>query len=519
MNRKVSLKNITLLQLPLFTGERFIHNIIFSKYTMSAHIQALEPQSLWKHFSDLNAVPRPSKHEERVIQFMVDFGKSLNLPTQVDEIGNVIIKKPATAGMETRQTVVLQSHLDMVHQQNAGTGFDFATEGIKMKVDGDWVHAEGTTLGADNGIGVAAIMAVLASDDIPHPAIEALFTIDEETGMTGALGLKGGLLTGTILLNLDTEDDDELTIGCAGGIDVSARGTVALEACPAGMAGASIAINGLSGGHSGMDINKGLGNANKLMNRLLQKLETTFGIRVSRIDGGGLRNAIPRESAAVIAIEADKLSHLQQFLETERAIFKAEHQTTDPDLDIVFEETAAPAEVITQADQAQLIRAIYACPSGIYRLSPDIEGLVQTSNNLARVLVEAGKYEVLCLTRSSVDTEKDDLEAMIKSVFEMIGADVETSGNYPGWTPKPSAPIIATMANLYREMFQEEPKVAACHAGLECGILGTNYPGMDMISFGPNIRGAHSPDEKVQISSVQKFWKYYLETLKQVPEK
>ncbi|RMG59983.1 MAG: aminoacyl-histidine dipeptidase [Bacteroidetes bacterium] len=486
---------------------------------MSEAITALEPQALWGHFADLNAVPRPSKHEERVIQFMVDFGKSLDLPVQVDEVGNVIIKKPATPGMENRQTVVLQSHLDMVHQQNAGTGFDFATEGIRMRVDGDWVKAEGTTLGADNGIGVAAIMTILASKDIPHPAIEALFTIDEETGMTGAQGLKGGLLEGSILLNLDTEDDDELTIGCAGGIDVSVRGRYQVEACPAGMIGLDLAVKGLTGGHSGMDIHKGRGNANKLMNRLLLGLVQDFGARISRIDGGGLRNAIPRESHALVALPNETFAEAQNWLDQQQEVLSAEYQTTDPDLTVARTMVDVPMSLLAKDFQSQLLRAIYACPSGIYRLSPDIPGLVQTSNNLARVLVADGQYEVLCLTRSSVDSEKLDLAATIESAFVLIGAEVEMNGDYPGWTPKPHAPIIETMATLYRELFGEEPKVAACHAGLECGILGTNYPGMDMISFGPNIRGAHSPDEKVQVSSVQKFWRYLLETLARVPEK
>ena len=484
---------------------------------MSEAVKALEPQSLWGHFAALNAVPRPSKHEERVIQFMVDFGKSLGLPVQVDDIGNVIIKKPATPGMEDRQTVVLQSHLDMVHQQNAGTGFDFSREGIRMKVAGDWVMAEGTTLGADNGIGVAAIMAILASEDIPHPAIEALFTIDEETGMTGAFGLKGGLLEGTILLNLDTEDDDELAIGCAGGIDVSGRGTYAQEPCPPALAGMELVIKGLTGGHSGMDIHKGRANANKLMNRLLMGLTKDFGVRIGGIDGGGLRNAIPRESHAHLAFPADQVAPAQAYVAAQQAVLQAEYQTTDPGLVLSFEPTARPETLLDPAFQTALLRAIYACPSGIYRLSPDIPGLVQTSNNLARVRVEGGKYELLCLTRSSVDSEKMDLATAIESAFAMMGAEVELSGDYPGWTPKPHAPIIETMSRLYRELFQDEPRVAACHAGLECGILGTNYPGMDMISFGPNIRGAHSPDEKVQISSVQKFWHYLLETLRRVP--
>lgn len=486
---------------------------------MSTAVRALEPASLWNHFSDLNAVPRPSKKEERVIQFAVDFGKSLNLETFVDEVGNVIIKKPASAGMEHTQTVVMQSHLDMVHQKNNDTVFDFDKEGIKMIVDGDWVKADGTTLGSDNGIGVAAIMAVLSSTDIPHPPIEALFTIDEETGMTGAMGLKGGLLDATIMLNLDTEDDDELTIGCAGGVDVSASGSYSQVQTPAGFVGLSLTIKGLSGGHSGMDIHKGLGNANKLINRVLSNASKKFDLHIEAIDGGGLRNAIPRESVAHIVIKDADKDAFAQFIQTEEATLKAEHNTTDPELQVITASIETPSNVISPDFQASMLRAIYACPNGIYRMSPDIPGLVNTSNNLARVLVKDGKYEILCLTRSSADSEKWDLASMIHSTFELIGAKVENGGSYPGWTPKPTAPIIAVMADLYREMFNEEPHVNACHAGLECGILGTHYPNMDMISFGPNIRGAHSPDEKVQISSVQKFWKYLLETLKRAPGK
>ena len=479
-------------------------------------IQDLQPKALWKNFADLNAVPRPSKKEERVIAFAKNFGEQLGLPTQVDAIGNVIIKKPATKGMEDRTIVVLQSHLDMVHQKNAATNFDFDTEGIKMLIDGDWVKADGTTLGADNGIGVAAIMALLESTDIPHPPLEALFTIDEETGMTGAMGLVGGLLDAKIMLNLDTEDDDELTIGCAGGVDVTAKGTYVEEATGEGQKGYKLGLQGLSGGHSGMDIHKGLGNANKLMNRLLFQLNKTTDLGIASVDGGSLRNAIPRESFAriVVPISVD----LSSFVKEWQAILKQEYGTTDPDLELTLEECATPATVCNQAFQKQFLAAVYACPSGIYRMSPDISDLVQTSNNLARVLLEKGEYKVLCLTRGSVDTEKQDEADAISSVFELIGAETILSGSYPGWAPNPTADIIKIMGDLYKEMYQETAHVYACHAGLECGLLGTHYPEMEMISFGPNIRGAHSPDEKVQISSVQKFWDFLLETLKRIPK-
>ena len=486
---------------------------------MSADVRALNPNSLWNHFADLNAVPRASKKEEQVIQFMVDFGKSLNLETKVDDVGNVIIKKPASPGMEDRQIVVLQSHLDMVHQKNADTNFDFATEGIKMLIDGDWVKADGTTLGADNGIGVATIMAVLASNDMKHPPVEALFTIDEETGMTGALGLKGGHLDATIMLNLDTEDDDELTIGCAGGIDVTAEGYTPMMETPPNTKGYKISVKGLTGGHSGMDIHKGRGNANKLMNRLLLECSNSTAIFVNSIDGGGLRNAIPRESFSVVAVNESDCNSFEKIVADFEQTLLAEYRITDPNFKIEVEKVDQPKSVIEPDFVFRLLRVIYSTQNGIYRMSPDIKDLVQTSNNLARVLVGDEKYTIMCLTRSSVDSEKLDLQNALTSTFELLGAKVKTSGDYPGWEPKPDAPIIKMMTDLYEEMFEGSPHVNACHAGLECGILGTNYPDMDMISFGPNIRGAHSPDEKVQISSVQKYWKYFTKVLENVPLK
>lgn len=483
---------------------------------MSNEVRNLEPKELWNNFADLNAVPRPSKKEERVRQFMVDFGKNLGLETKVDKIGNVIIKKPATAGMENRQTVVLQSHLDMVCQKNNDTDFDFDTQGIDMFVDGDWVKAKGTTLGADNGIGVASIMTIFASKTIVHPPLEALFTIDEETGMTGAIGLEGGWLDADIMLNLDTEDDDELTIGCAGGVDVTASGVYNTEKVHHAMVGYKITVNGLSGGHSGMQIHEGLANANKLMNRILFK---TYDLRVASIDGGSLRNAIPRESVAVVAVGDNQDDFFKKHIQKMDAELKKEFKTTDPDLQVSIEKVDLPTDIMQEDFQDKLIAAIYGCPNGIYRMSPDIEGLVNTSNNLARVVVKDGEYSIQCLTRSAVESEKFDLAQSIQSVFELIGATVLFDGSYPGWTPKPEADIVKIMSKLFRTTFDAEPKVNACHAGLECGILGTHYPEMEMISFGPNIRGAHSPDERVQISSVQKYWDFLLYTLKEIPTK
>ena len=486
---------------------------------MSSAIRNLAPEVVWNMFADLNAVPRPSKKEERVIQFIVDFGKKLNLETFVDKVGNVIIKKRATKGLEDRKTVVLQSHLDMVHQKNSDTVFDFDTEGIKMLVDGDWVTADNTTLGADNGLGVASIMAVLASTEIEHPTLEALFTIDEETGMTGAIGLESGILKGDILLNLDTEEDDEIGIGCAGGVDVTATRTYKEEAIPKNSAAFSIQVKGLNGGHSGMDIIKGLGNANKIMNRLLFDGFTNFGLRISEINGGSLRNAIPRESEALVILDA--ISKEAFLLETALLInkIKEEFSTIESNLIIDIQETTLPEKIMELGVQEGLLKSTYAAFNGVYRMSPDIIGLVETSNNIARVIVKNGKIKIGCLTRSSSETNKLDLANSLTAAFELSGFDVELSDEYPGWQPNIDSEILDIVSKLYENLHGEKARVEACHAGLECGILGQNYPEIDMVSFGPTIRGAHSPDERAGILSTQKFWKFLIEILKNIPKK
>ena len=485
---------------------------------MSQEIRQLEPKAVWNKFADLNAVPRPSKKEERVISFMKDFGKNLKLETIEDTVGNVIIRKPATSGMEDRKAIVMQSHLDMVHQKNSDTNFDFLTQGIEMIVDGDWVKAKGTTLGADNGLGVATIMAILESTDIPHPAIEALFTIDEETGMTGAMGLEGGLLNGAILLNLDTEEDDEIGVGCAGGIDVTATGTYIEEPTPETKIGYSIEVKGLQGGHSGMDIHKGFGNANKIMNRLLFDAFENFGLRISEIDGGSLRNAIPRESRAIVAIDKVQEEAFKYEMGLQIETIQSELKTLEPDLVVILTKIDTPKVMMDLGVQEGLTRAIYAAWNGVYRMSPDIPELVETSNNIARVIIKGGDVKIGCLTRSSVESSKMDLAMMLRATFELIGCEVELSGDYPGWAPDMDSSILKVLRSLYEKLYKEKPHVAACHAGLECGILGTNYPDMEMISFGPNIKGAHSPDERAQISSVQKFWIFILEILKNIPK-
>ena len=483
------------------------------------NIKDLQPIEIWENFAKLNAVPRASKKEARVIKFIEDFGHSLNLPTYTDKVGNVIIKKQATKGMENKATIALQSHLDMVHQKNSDTIFDFETEGIKMYVDGDWVKAQGTTLGADNGIGVATIMGLLASSNIPHPPIEALFTIDEETGMTGAINLQPGLLDASMMLNLDTEEDNELTIGCAGGIDVTAQGKYEENAPTLNSFACHITVKGLTGGHSGMDIHKGRGNANKLMNRILMFIAEKINIEISSIDGGSLRNAIPRESKAVVCVKIDDKAAFYQGLNEIAEIIKAENSITDPALSVEHSEIETPKTVVSKEFGINFLKAVAVCPNGIFRMSAAIKDLVQSSNNLARIELGNGSYNVKCLTRSSVDSEKMEVAQAVRSSFELIGAQVDYGGSYPGWTPNPDSVIVKLMSELYEKMFKEKANVNACHAGLECGILNGPYPNIEMISFGPTIHGAHSPDEKVCISSVQKYWSYLLETLKQIPNK
>ncbi|MBK1895226.1 aminoacyl-histidine dipeptidase [Chryseobacterium paridis] len=476
----------------------------------------IEPQIIWKNFSKLNAIPRPSKKEEKVIAFIKAFGESLGLPTTVDEVGNVIIKKPATVGMENRKSIVLQSHLDMVCQKNNDVNFDFDTEGIKMEIDGDWVKAKGTTLGADNGLGVATIMSILESSDIPHPDLEALFTIDEETGMTGALGLKPGELTGQILLNLDTEEDDEIDIGCAGGIDVTISQNYELEDAKGQIV--RIEIKGLQGGHSGMDIHKGFGNSNIILGRLLYNGLAKENIQLISIDGGGLRNAIPREAVATISVR-----NANEFIEELTGGLKKEiieeFATVEPGLQINIENSTSSEKALSEEDSKKIILVLKSLHNGVYRMSPDVKDLVETSNNVARVELKGGSLKILNLSRSSVDSTKYAVAEQLKSVSELAGMKVEFSGSYPGWKPKPGSEIVQLMEKIYIEKFTEKPHVVACHAGLECGIIGGNYPEMEMVSFGPTIRGAHSPDERANIPSAQKFWSFLKEILANIPQK
>jgi dipeptidase D len=480
-------------------------------------IENLAPQELWSQFSRLNQIPRASKKEAQVIGFMLAFGRNLGLETLKDDIGNVIIKKPATKGMEHRKTVVLQSHLDMVHQKNSDTEFDFDNQGIEMYVDGDWVKAKGTTLGADNGIGVAAIMALLASSDLEHPPLEAMFTIDEETGMTGAKQLDPRNISGRILLNLDTEEDDELTIGCAGGIDTNTSYRYMEETLDPDSQAYEISVQGLVGGHSGMDIHKGRANANKVMNRLLYGASRTGELQLSFLRGGSLRNAIPRESFTIVAVPMAQKNSFLGYIDAFSNMITEEYKTIEPTIKIQLSETALPERKVAAADLKSILNTIYAAPNGVFRMSPDIPDLVEASTNLARVIIKDGMFSTQSLQRSSVESTKEDVSNAVIACFENMGCEVEQDGDYPGWKPNADSALLQVFVELYKRHFDKEPKVEACHAGLECGILGSHFPDMDMISFGPTIRGAHSPDERVQISSVQRFWNFLLQSLKEIP--
>ena len=485
---------------------------------MSTAVKQQSPKAVWHHFAALNAVPRPSKKEERVIAFMMDFGKRLGLDTCKDSVGNVIIRKPASQDMVGCKVITLQSHLDMVHQKNADTVFNFDEQGIDMYVDGDWVKAKGTTLGADNGLGVATIMALLESTDIPHPPLEALFTIDEETGMTGAMGLEAEVLQGEILLNLDTEEDDELDIGCAGGIDVTAKGLYSAKPVAKQVKALKLTVKGLKGGHSGIEIHKGLGNANKILARLLHKAYTLYAIQLSSMDGGSLRNAIPREAFSVFTVQDTKVEAIKADLKQWSSEIAQELAFVDADVRFEVEEVVIPSTVMLDEDTEKLLKVLYVAHNGVFSMSAAMDNLVETSNNVARVAVAEGKIHIGCLTRSSVETGKMNLAEQLKATFSLAGYDVSFSGAYPGWNPNPNSEILELAKSKYISLFNEEPKVVACHAGLECGILGKNYPNMDMISFGPTILGAHSPDERVSISSVQKFWRFLLAILKDCPK-
>jgi len=482
-------------------------------------LNQLKPTQVWENFEVLCNIPRPSKKEQKVIQFMKEFGGKLGLKTVVDGVGNVIIKKPATPGMENRRGIILQGHLDMVPQKNSDKVHDFEKDPIVPRIDGEWVKATGTTLGADNGLGVASIMTVLQSKDLAHGPVEALFTIDEETGMTGAFGLKPGMLDGDVLLNLDSEDEGELYVGCAGGIDASIKFHYKEEDVPANHTAYKLSITGLKGGHSGLEIILGRGNSNKLMNRFLKYASKQFQIRISSIEGGSLRNAIPRESFVTLLVPAQNETSFVKAVATYQAIYKKEFSDVDADIKFVAEKTIAPANVFDLKTQTEMIHTVYACPNGVIRMSDSMPGMVETSTNLAIIKSEKGVILIACLLRSSVDSAKDDLVEAVHSTFALSSAEIKFEGGYPGWKPNMNSAILKTAGEVYKKKFGKVPEIKAIHAGLECGLLGGVYKNLDMLSFGPTIRYPHSPDEKAYIPSVQKFWDFLVEVLKNAPLK
>ncbi len=484
-------------------------------------IKDIEPKEVWQIFGQMLQIPRPSKHEERIQQWAVDFGKGLGLETLKDEAGNVIIKKPATRGMENRQGVILQGHLDMVPQKNSDKVHDFTADPIEAFVDGEWVTANGTTLGADNGIGVSAALAVLASGKVKHGPLEVLLTSTEETGMDGANGLQKGVLDGDILINTDSEDEGELYVGCAGGEDVNFRFEYKEEEAPLDVAAYRINITGLKGGHSGIDIPLQRGNAIKVFFRILNAAFDGFGVRLAHVDAGSLRNAIPREAFGTVICEKGRTDEFVTAVFDLAKTIKSELSATEPDLKITVEEAELPFALVDADSQANITKAILALPNGVIRMSDSMTGLVETSSNLA-ILKSDTKNKIIegaCLMRSSVDSAKDELGIRLKSVLTLAGAKVTLAGDYPGWKPNLDSPILKLMQQVYHKKFGKIPEIKAIHAGLECGILGGKYPNWDMISFGPTIRFPHSPDEKVNIGTVQKFWDFLLATLENIPKK
>lgn len=482
-------------------------------------ILELAPRNVWKHFYALTRIPRPSGHMEQITGYLVSFGKGLGLESFADEAGNVIIRKPATPGMEDRKGVILQAHMDMVPQKNNDTVHDFTKDPIDAYVDGDWLKARGTTLGADDGLGVAAIMAVLEADNLKHGPIEALITRDEETGMYGAFGLKPGTLKGEILLNLDSEEEGELYIGCAGGVDITATLVYKEEETAGGRTARKLTLKGLRGGHSGLEINEGRANANKLMARIVHDLLTEFDCRLAGMEGGNMRNAIPREATATLVFNPDDTDGLEDYIAGYEAQLNAEYAPIESGISLRMKEAEVPATVVPAEIQDNLIDTLMACQDGVMRMIPTVPDTVETSSNLAIVLIGGGKADVRILARSSCDTMKDFLSDCLTACFSMAGMKVELSGAYSGWQPDVDSPILHAMTRSYRQQFGKEPAVKVIHAGLECGIIGANCPGLDMVSFGPTLRSPHSPDERAYIPSVSRFYEFLTATLEQTPVK
>ncbi|KAA6328295.1 Cytosol non-specific dipeptidase [termite gut metagenome] len=480
----------------------------------------MNPQLLFHYFYEISQIPRPSKKEGKILAYLKAFGEKHKLETKTDEAGNTLIKKPATPGKEHLQTVILQSHVDMVCEKNNNIEHDFLNDAIQIEIDGEWMKAKGTTLGADNGIGVAAELAVLASDDIEHGPLECLFTVDEETGLTGAFALKEGFLSGDILLNLDSEDEGELFIGCAGGITTTGTFTYKETPVPNRYSFFRITVKGLKGGHSGCDIHLGRGNANKILNRFLTQTATTHDLYLCEINGGNMHNAIPREAYAVFAIPEDAKHAVRIALNVFTTDIKNEYSTVDPDLELVLESETLRASAIDKDTATRLLKTIYALPHGVYAMSQEIPGLVETSTNLASIKqLEGNTIRIGTSQRSSILSACGNIVTTVRSIFELGEAEVQNNEGYPGWKPNPKSAILKIAAESYKRLFGKDAKVKAIHAGLECGLFLTKYPSLDMLSFGPTIKGVHSPDEKILIPTVEKFWKHLIDVLKNIPKR
>jgi dipeptidase D len=487
------------------------------KKMMNRNISQLKPEKIWRYFNEICQVPRPSKNEDKIIAFLEQFSCDNQLSFKKDEAGNVLIAKPATPGYENRQGVVLQSHLDMVCEKNSTVEHDFFTDPIKPYIAGEWVKAEGTTLGADCGIGIAASMAVLAGSDMEHGPIECLFTVDEETGLTGAKALQPGFMNGKILINLDSEDEGELFVGCAGGIDTVANFTFKKEVVPGGFFPIEIKVSGLLGGHSGDDINKGRGNAIKILVRFIWESHQKYGIRIASFSGGNLRNAIAREAETVIVVQNGYKENLVADFNVFKYNMANELELTEPGLRLDLSSTELPGFVMDDKLVTNLLNSLYVCPHGVQTMSFKMPGMVETSTNLAAVkLVGENGIEVTTSQRSDIESGKKWIASVVMAVFEMAGATVRHSDGYPGWAPNPKSPVLEVTVKAYERLFGEKPKVRSIHAGLECGLFLEKYPALDMVSFGPTILGAHSPDERINIETVQKFWLLLKEVLKQV---
>jgi dipeptidase D len=475
---------------------------------MENNLQDLKPHLLWKHFSAICSIPHPSKHEEKLSQYICDFAQQHQLDLKKDSVGNLLVRKKATVGKENAPILILQSHLDMVPQKHDSVVHDFLTDPIRPYSDGEWVRAQGTTLGADNGIGVAISLAVLEDNTLKHGPLEVLFTIDEETGMTGVKNLDSSLLQGKRLINLDTEDDHELCIGCAGGVDAVAIAKPVFEPLPDNMVPFKIAVEGLRGGHSGIDIHTGRGNAIKLLNRILYMASEQFNIGISSFNGGNVRNAIPRLATAEISVPSTNEKAFTEWLNDLEKMIRREYTPIEPDLKISLEKVFPLRQQLSHAAKKNLLSSLYVCPNGVFKMSNAFSDLVETSNNVSIIKCDPTTIKVECLCRSSTESSRDDCANVIASAFSLGGAQVEFHGGYPGWAPNPDSKLLADMNSIYKEVYSCEPKIIAVHAGLECGLIGAKYPGMDMVSCGPTICNPHSPEERVNIASVEKFWKY-----------